>query len=173
MTMASPPDISILLPMWNAAATLPACLRSIQRQYARHWQCIMVDDGSQDSSKALAQARRYEPEAKLVLLHVTVPIPSGVTLNLPEELQKSQAEKAQQSLAAFAERNGVADEVDLVVRTGHAGREILSHAEEVNADLIVIASHDPRWGDFLLGSVAAFVVRHAHCSVFVVRERAG
>ena len=67
MAMASPPDISILLPMWNAAATLPACLRSIQRQHARHWQCIMVDDGSQDTSKTLAQdivAR--DPRFKLI-----------------------------------------------------------------------------------------------------------
>ena len=44
------PKISILLPMRNAAATLLACLRSIQRQSEPNWQCIMVDDGSQDDS---------------------------------------------------------------------------------------------------------------------------
>ena len=39
-----------------------------------------------------------------------------------------------------------------------------------DADVIVIASHDPGLADYLLGSVAARVVRHAHCSVLVVRN---
>ena len=37
------------------------------------------------------------------------------------------------------------------------------------ADLIVIGCHAPGVGDFLLGSNAARVVRHAGCSVYVVR----
>ena len=36
--------------------------------------------------------------------------------------------------------------------------------------MIVIASHDPGLVDYLLGSVAARVVRHAHCSVLVTRK---
>lgn len=134
---------------------------------------VPIDLSQEDAgTRALTQARRYEPEAKLILVHVTVPIPSGVTLEAPADLQKSQHEKAQQALNAFAERNGVAGKAELVMSTGHAGREILRHAEETKADLIVVASHDPRWGDFLLGSVAAFIVRHAHCSVLVVRQHA-
>ena len=38
------------------------------------------------------------------------------------------------------------------------------------AAMIVIASHDPGLADYLLGSVAARVVRHAHCSVLVTRN---
>jgi glycosyltransferase involved in cell wall biosynthesis len=45
------------LPVWNAAATLPACLRSLQRQTEQRWQCVLVDDGSEDDS--LAWARRF------------------------------------------------------------------------------------------------------------------
>src|SRR5919206_957875 len=52
-----PTLISILLPVWNAAATLPAGLRSLQRQTEQRWQCIIVDDGSDDGS--LACARRF------------------------------------------------------------------------------------------------------------------
>jgi glycosyltransferase involved in cell wall biosynthesis len=52
-----PPLISILLPVWNAAATLPPCLRSLQRQTEQRWQCVLVDDGSDDGS--LACARRF------------------------------------------------------------------------------------------------------------------
>ena len=50
-----PPLISILLPVWNAAATLPACLRSLQRQTEQRWQCVLVDDGSDDGSLACAR----------------------------------------------------------------------------------------------------------------------
>jgi nucleotide-binding universal stress UspA family protein len=39
----------------------------------------------------------------------------------------------------------------------------------VNADLIVMASHKPTVTDYLLGANAAHVVRHAGCSVMVVR----
>jgi len=50
-----PPLISILLPVWNAAVTLPACLRSLQRQTEQRWQCVLVDDGSDDGSLAYAR----------------------------------------------------------------------------------------------------------------------
>jgi len=47
--------------------------------------------------------------------------------------------------------------------------EILEMAKAKNVDLIVIASHKPGIADYLLGSVAAGVVRHAKCSVHVMR----
>lgn len=47
--------VSVLLPVWNAASTLPACLWSIQRQTEPRWQCVIVDDGSQDGSLACAR----------------------------------------------------------------------------------------------------------------------
>ena len=49
------PLISRLLPVWNAAVTLPACLRSLQRQTEQRWQCVLVDDGSDDGSLAYAR----------------------------------------------------------------------------------------------------------------------
>jgi glycosyltransferase involved in cell wall biosynthesis len=55
METMSQPLISVLLPVWNAAATLPACLQSVLRQTEQRWQCIIVDDGSWDASRAYAQ----------------------------------------------------------------------------------------------------------------------
>jgi len=55
MEAISQPLVSILLPVWNAAATLPACLCSVQRQTEPRWQCVIVDDGSQDGSLACAR----------------------------------------------------------------------------------------------------------------------
>ena len=57
-----PPLISILLPVWNAAAILPACLRSLQRQTEQRWHCVLVDDGSDDGSLG-CRLRRWCPGA--------------------------------------------------------------------------------------------------------------
>ena len=48
--------------------------------------------------------------------------------------------------------------------------EILGIAEEAGADLVVVGSHRPAMKDYLLGTNAARVVRHACCSVLVARE---
>ena len=42
-------------------------------------------------------------------------------------------------------------------------------AEEKKAELIIVASHQPGLQKYFLGSTAAKVVRHATCSVIVVR----
>ena len=52
------PRVSILLPFYNAASTLPSCLRSIQRQTETRWECIAVDDGSTDAGPGLIEAAR-------------------------------------------------------------------------------------------------------------------
>jgi glycosyltransferase involved in cell wall biosynthesis len=50
------PRISVLMPVRDAADTLSACLRSLQRQSFSDWECVLVDDGSRDASLALARA---------------------------------------------------------------------------------------------------------------------
>ncbi len=47
---------------------------------------------------------------------------------------------------------------------------ILDLAANIEADLIIMASHRPEMRDYLLGANAAKVVRHAKCSVMVVRD---
>ncbi len=49
------PRVSILLPVFDAARVLPSCLRSLQRQSLRSWQCVLVDDGSSDGSLVIAR----------------------------------------------------------------------------------------------------------------------
>ena len=56
------------------------------------------------------------------------------------------------------------------VRMGGVYPEILAEAESWGADLIVIGSHRPAMMTYLLGSNAKTVVRHAKCSVLVVRD---
>ena len=47
---------------------------------------------------------------------------------------------------------------------------ILDTAKRIGANLIVVQSHRPELTDYLLGPNAAHVVRHADCSVMVVRR---
>ncbi|MCP4874198.1 MAG: universal stress protein, partial [Gammaproteobacteria bacterium] len=63
----------------------------------------------------------------------------------------------------------VEGEVGISARFGDIYREILAQAENSAVDLIVIGSHKLQATDFLIGTNASRVVRHAPCSVFVVR----
>ena len=58
----------------------------------------------------------------------------------------------------------------LHVTRGTIYEEILKTADQLDADLIVLAAQRPELRDFLLGPNAARVVRHATQSVFIVRS---
>lgn len=76
-----------------------------------------------------------------------------------------------QGLTDWIEQN-VPDPVEVHphVLHGTVYDEILRAAEKLKADVIVMGSHRPALKDYLLGPNAARVVRHASCSVYVVRE---
>jgi glycosyltransferase involved in cell wall biosynthesis len=58
--MTALPHISILMPVRNEAAYLPAALSSLARQTLHNWELVVVDDGSSDDTPAiLAAAVRY------------------------------------------------------------------------------------------------------------------
>jgi glycosyltransferase involved in cell wall biosynthesis len=50
------PLVSVLMPLFNAADTLPVALASLQAQTYKNWECIIVDDGSIDQSEAVVQS---------------------------------------------------------------------------------------------------------------------
>ncbi len=50
------PEVSIVLPVYNASATLPAALQSLKQQTFDDFEVIVVDDASPDDSRAIAQA---------------------------------------------------------------------------------------------------------------------
>lgn len=45
----------MLVPAFNAAATLAQALRSVQRQTLSNWECVLIDDGSRDDTRAIAE----------------------------------------------------------------------------------------------------------------------
>ena len=49
------PEVSILLPACDAEATLAPCLRSVLRQREPRFECVLVDDGSEDGTRDCAR----------------------------------------------------------------------------------------------------------------------
>ncbi len=94
-------------------------------------------------------------------------MPGYIAFEIPGGILGKRKSKAEEELHKLAVQFGCSD---VVVREGGVATEILEHASEIGADLIVLNSHDPGVADYFLGSVASRVVRHAHCSVHVVRH---
>lgn len=106
-----------------------------------------------------------------VVEHVDIDLPD---LPSPGEINRLRFEQAEARLRAVVDEqlpDGVQAEFRVVV--GNVHRKVLEVAVEVNASLIVMASHRPALRTYLLGTHAARVVRHARCSVYVVRDDDG
>ncbi len=117
-------------------------------------------------SKALKIARRMGgPEARIVALYVAADVPKFIANQIPEGVREEHIATARSELTSRAEEVGAECEI----RAGHAATIILEYAEQIGADLVIIASHRPGVQDYLLGSTAARVVRHADCTVLVER----
>jgi nucleotide-binding universal stress UspA family protein len=119
---------------------------------------------------AIALCRTFQAR-----LHVLTVVPEfGLPMVgqfFPEGYEDKLRQHAAKELAALVAAQ-VPDEVPTqrIVAEGKIYREILNAATSMPADLIVMGSHHPELKDYLLGPNADKVVRHADCSVMVVRE---
>lgn len=103
---------------------------------------------------------------RITVLTVVEQVPPYISQYLPEGQIEKNVEDAR--IALKADLGGIKGvEVDVI--RGNPGPAIVDYASEMDIDLIVIASHRPGLQDYFLGSTAARVVRHANCSVHVVR----
>ena len=130
---------------------------------------VPVDLSYAEAGKAMINVAKMlgGEGARIILVTVVEDIPAFVVAGLPGGIIEESKERAQEALEEIAREADVQASVE--VRSGQAYRAILAAAEERNADLIVIASHRPGLQQFLLGSTASRVVRHATCTVFVKR----
>ncbi|MGH6799470.1 MAG: universal stress protein [Roseiarcus sp.] len=122
--------------------------------------------------KGLTQAVELaKAGGELRLVNVQPVIPATFMEYVPVDFDVEQETRAKEALDAIlasvvlpAERKSAA------TRAGGIYHELLQEASEWGADLIVVGSHRPVMSDYLLGSNAKTIVRHAQCSVLVVRE---
>lgn len=123
-------------------------------------------DFSQLGDRALQKATELAVQlgAKLTLVHVMVSEDSASPMYAQHEV-RAHVEKLKERLP----ENASAVTVELAVRVGEASSEILAAAEEIDADVIVLASHGQRGlAEWLLGSTAERVVRSSRRDVLIV-----
>lgn len=85
----------------------------------------------------------------------------------PEQVDRFASEELERFVAAHA--GSAAERVRRKVRTGNTREEILVEIEDFRPDLVLLGTHGIGGFDrFVIGSVAADLVREAPCSVLVV-----
>lgn len=130
---------------------------------------IPVDLG--DISRATDNFKRaaelIDDGGKITLINVVEDIPTYVEFEMPENYAAKHLVTAQDHLENMVKNEGIKAGFDVL--RGKPGPAILDYAEENDVDLIIMASHKPELMDYLIGSTAARVVRHAKCSVMVIR----
>lgn len=104
--------------------------------------------------------------ASVTALTVVEPIPPMVAVEITNDMIEQAGERSMEALRRIV---GVRSDVKTVVTHGNPGPTIVEYARENEIDCIVIASHKPGLSDYFLGSTASRVVRHAPCSVHVMR----
>lgn len=118
--------------------------------------------------KAVALAKASDAELRVI--NVMSMIPAAYLDYMPSNYDTQERERAEIDIAKVAKESGLpANKVSTAVRLGAIYHEVLGEATDWGADLVVVGSHHPSFATYLIGSNAANIVRHAQCSVLVVR----
>jgi len=136
---------------------------------------LAIDDSKFSEAATQAVIRQMRPQQdEVCVLHVVEPLllMSEFRAGNIEKLKDSEQQLESEDLVTRAAKllRNVGFKVHTKIREGDHRAEIIDHAAEWRADLIVLGSHGRKGlNRFLMGSVAEFVARHADCSVQIVR----
>jgi nucleotide-binding universal stress UspA family protein len=141
---------------------------------------VLGADGSVESWKAVAWLGRLPETIRPAVIVVTVlpPLPLE-SLRVPAQVLavgdqvegalRREAQKLASRVAGTLRKNGFAAKG--IVVAGPPGAELSRLATSERADLVVVGSRSGRNPhDYVMGSVADTIVKHAPCSVLVHRE---
>ena len=121
-----------------------------------------VSKGTLEIAKALSGGA-----GEIIALHVYEAAQGSVQAYVSDEAKQEGLARARVELQSKTEHlSGV--KAEMVI--GHTYRSIIDYAATHSIDCIVMGSHKPGLSDYLLGSTAARVVRHAPCAVHVYRS---
>ncbi|WP_168012088.1 universal stress protein [Halomonas salinarum] len=135
---------------------------------------IPVDLVHQEQLARLRESARLliDGAGSITLLYVD-PITvhkEALMIQLGESQYAEHQQEAQAQLQSLSESLKVENvTMNVVTREGGAHDQILEYASEIGADAILMMASRPGFTDYFIGSTAERVVRHAGCSVFVIR----
>ena len=138
----------------------------------KHSTVVVPVDFSPDSERAICSGlERVDEPSGLHVVHVMQPLDYGSPGVLFGTVTDQTREKAvTENLQKLLEQTGAAGATTAVL-IGDPGLKAADYAEQVNADLLIIPSHGYHGVKrLLLGSTAERIIRHAHCSVLVLRR---
>lgn len=133
---------------------------------------VPIDPANVDQAGRLIEVAKHLSSAKgkITILSVLEPIPSYIANYIPgDTLEKNRKELLHQ-LQSLARKADI--DSQFRIRPGSPAHVIVEEAEGMGCDAIVLASHRPDYRDYLIGSTASRVVRHAKCTVIVERSTA-
>jgi nucleotide-binding universal stress UspA family protein len=167
---------ALLDPLLSTSVTPKSRRRTIATPSQRFNRILVPIDFSRPSLKAIPYALAVSRQfgADVHLLHVTdvtqQPPPSLLTLPvLPQTEWDQRFMKRLQDLVLKYRTNGNVSALE--PRTGITYDEICAAAQELKADLIIVATHGyTGYKRMFLGSTAERVVQHSPCPVLVVRQ---
>ncbi|WP_442755863.1 universal stress protein [Methylocystis sp. JAN1] len=136
---------------------------------------VPVDLGDADMAKLALDAAqalaKTDAASQVRLINVQPLVPVAFVDYIPPNFDEELREIAEKDLTDLSQKVDLPRErVSSTVRFGAVYPEVLAEAEDWGVDLIVVGSHRPTMATYLLGSNAKTIVRHAKCSVLVVRQ---
>ena len=136
---------------------------------------LIATDGSQYTQGAidegLALARFHGAKVLVAYVIDTMALTSATGLGSPENIYEVLEKEGKDAVRDVKERARGLD-VETAVLQGHPAHAIIQFAQQKGVDLIVVGSLGKSGiEEFLLGSVADKVIRHASAPVLVVRGK--
>lgn len=138
----------------------------------KHETVVVPVDFSDETESAVRTGLALVSDPRgLHAVHVAFPLDATTRGLLPDDASdRARMEAAKSRLEELVTRLG-ATSATVTVLIGDAGLETADYAKRVGADLIVVPSHGYHGVKrLLLGSTAERVIRHAACSVLVLRR---
>ncbi len=134
---------------------------------------VPVDPAEPEFSKqAINTAARLAKDygSRLRLVAVLINVQGFVSSYLPDDFEQKATEDTLETLRKMSKNVDLPEgKISYSVRVGSVYHQVIEDAEYCHADLVVMSSHPPALSTYIIGSNAANIVRHAPCSVMVLR----
>ena len=130
----------------------------------------VVDDSASLEAVAIGASLARQEKGVLTLLHV-IEVERSLPVTADMELEAQRGEELLRRARVLAAEAGNITINDELLQARVAGPAIVEEAEARGVDVIMMGvGWSPLLGQFEVGPTAGYVLRHASCNVWIVRE---